>query len=287
MKRLYAYSLLTTLFLMQLPALEWPTDTQTFAHFFAQCTGQHTFEQGLMFENAQMVRAADNGLLLIELDDKCGACTFPSTLGNALIFLHDDDLQTVYGNLNDTDLFKNRTTAEAHVIIGKTGCSGWAQQHELIFQVRDNQKNVYINPLILLPHVHDTIPPKISDVVLINEQKEVFVMNRPKKIRQGSYELYARISDTVTKEGNRLSPFRVIIFVNGTNIRTIPFETITQKNGTTFLGNTAFTDTLLYQRKEELYLGNIALSKGKSDILITARDITGNETSEQFTVQVD
>ena len=62
---------------------------------------------------------------------------------------------------------------------------------------------------------------------------------------------------------------------------------IIKKDGDSYLGNTAFTDTLLYRRKNELYLGNIILARGKSDILITARDITGNEKSERFTIQVD
>lgn len=287
MKRLYVCMVLTAMMVCALPALEWPSDSQQFVRLFAQCIGLHTFEQGLTFENASVVRTADNGVLLIRLDTQYRKGAFPSTLGNAFIFLHDDNLQTVYGNLADTGLFRNRTTAEAQAIIGETGSSGWADLQELIFQVRDNQNDVYVNPLLLLPPIHDTISPKIYDIILINDQKEVFAVHKQKKIRQGKYELYAHISDAVAAESSPLSPFRVTVFVNGTLLRTIPFETITQKNGDTFLGNTAFTDTLLYRREGKMYLGNVVLNRGKSDILITARDITGNEKSEQFTVNVD
>lgn len=287
MKRFFFCILAAAVFFAELSALEWPTDTQNFLRLFGQRINKNTFEQGLTFEEATTVRAADDGILLITLDKKYGTGAFPSTLGNALVFLHDDGLQTVYGNLDDITVFRNRVTTESAAVIGRTGNSGWGNPNDLIFQVSDNQKKVYINPLLLLPSVNDKIAPQIQDIILINEQNTVFQMSGQKNVRQGSYELYADISDTVMKGGHDFSPFRITIFVNGTNIRTIPFETITQKDGESYLGNTAFTDTLLYRRKNGLYLGKIILSRGKSDILITARDITGNEKSEQFTIQVD
>ena len=287
MKRFFFCLLAAAVFFAELSALEWPADTQNFLRLFGQRIGENAFEQGLTFEGATTVRAADDGILLITLDKKYGSGAFPSTLGNALIFLHDDGLQTVYGNLDDTTVFRNRVTTESTAVIGKTGNSGWGNPNELIFQVSDNQKKVYINPLLLLPSVSDKIAPQIQDIILVNEQNTAFQVSGQKNVRQGSYELYADISDTVAQGGHNFSPFRITIFVNGTNIRTIPFETITQKDGESYLGNTAFTDTLLYRRKTGLYLGKIILNRGKSDILITARDITGNEKSEQFTIQVD
>ena len=287
MKRTFFFFLALAVCFTELYALDWPTDTQNFLRLFGQCVGESTFEQGLTFENASTVRAADDGVLLITLDKKYGTGAFPSTLGNALVFLHDDGLQTVYGNLEDTVIFRNRVTTESNAVIGRTGNSGWGKANTLIFQVSDSQKKVYINPLLLLPSVDDKIAPQIQNIILINEQNTVFQMNGQKNVRQGSYELYADVSDTVSQGGLSFSPFRITIFVNGTNIRTIPFETIAEKDSDSYLGNTAFTATLLYRRKNELYLGKIILSRGKSDILITARDITGNEKSERFTIQVD
>lgn len=287
MKRFCIIILFIFCFFTALSALEWPTDTQDFLRLFGQSIGEHTFEQGLTFENAATVRAADAGVLLITLDKKHGIGAFPSTLGNALVFLHDDGLQTVYGNLDNTVVFRSRTSTEAHAVIGRTGNSGWGHPNELLFQVSDNQKKVYINPLLLLPSVNDKTAPQIQNIILINEQNTAFQIAGQKNVRQGSYELYADVFDTVAAGGHSFSPFRISIFVNGTNIRTIPFDTITQKGNTFYLGDTAFTDTLLYRRKNALYLGKIILNRGKSDILITARDITGNEKTERFTIQVD
>ena len=287
MKRFFFFTLFVLLFFTELSALEWPTDTQNFLRLFGQRIGENMFEQGLSFEDAATVRAADDGILLIPLDKRYGTGAFPSTLGNALVFLHDDGLQTVYGNLDDTAVFRSRVVTEANTVIGRTGNSGWGHPNDLIFQVSDNQKKVYINPLLLLPSVNDKIAPQIQNIMVVNEQHTVFQINGQKNVRQGSYELYADITDTTVQGGRSFSPFRITIFVNGANIRTIPFETITQKDEAAYLGTTAFTDTLLYKRKDALYLGNIILTRGKSDILITARDITGNEKSERFTIQVD
>ena len=287
MKRLFFCILTATVLFAKLSALEWPADTQNFLRLFGQRIGENSFEQGLIFEDVTTVRAADDGILLIAIDKKYGTGAFPSTLGNALVFLHDDGLQTVYGNLDNTVVFRGRATTESHAVIGRTGNSGWGNPNDLIFQISDNQKKVYINPLLLLPSVDDKTAPQIQNIILVNEQNTVFQISGQKDIRQGSYELYADISDTIAQGGHSFSPFRITIFVNGTNIRTLPFETITQVDGSSYLGNTALTDTLLYRRKNELYLGKIILNRGKSDILITARDITGNEKSERFTIQVD
>lgn len=287
MKRFIFCILAAAVFFTELSALEWPADTQNFLRLFGQRIGKNTFEEGLTFEDAATVRAADDGILLIAIDKKYGSGAFPSTLGNALIFLHDDGLQTIYGNLENTAVFRNRITTESTAVIGRTGNSGWGHSNALIFQVSDNQKKVYINPLLLLPSVNDKIAPQIQNIMVVNEQHTVFQINGQKNVRQGSYELYADITDTTVQGGRSFSPFRITIFVNGANIRTIPFETILQKDEASYLGNTAFTDRLLYQRKDALYLGNIILTRGKSDILITARDMTGNEKSERFTIQVD
>ena len=112
MKRFFFCLLAAVVFFAELSALEWPADTQNFLRLFGQRIGENTFEQGLTFEEAMTVRAADDGILLITLDKKYGTGAFPSTLGNALVFLHDDGLQTVYGNLDDTMVFRNRVTTE-------------------------------------------------------------------------------------------------------------------------------------------------------------------------------
>lgn len=268
-------------------ALEWPTEQPVFQRLFGQRIHTTTFEHGLIFEQPHMVRSADSGMLLMRMEKKHGMRYFPSTLGNALIFSHEDGLQTVYGNLDSTGFLQNRLTVETGSPIGKTGNSGWGTAGSLIFQVIDLQNQAYINPQLLLPAVEDTIKPQMQNVFLVSESQQRIPLNGQKTIRKGSYDLYADVWDTMQNTKQPLNTFRISVFINGANIRTLPFETITQKNGSAYLGATALTDSLLLQQSEELYLGKIILNRGKSDIMITARDITGNEKSEVFSVYVD
>ena len=286
MKRLAFFIVVSLICCIGLGALEWPSDNQDFLRLFGQRIGANTFEQGLTFEHSEIVRAADDGILLIALNNIYRTGAFPSTLGNALIFLHDDGLQTIYGNLDNTAVFRNRSAADAGAVIGRTGSSGWGMPHNLLFQVRDNSRNVYINPLLLLPGITDKTAPQIQNIVLINERNTAIPAASVKTVRQGNYELYAEIADTVAG-GRSFAPFRINVFVNGANIRTIPFETISHKDSAAYLASTAFTDTLLYRKPGSLYLGKIILNRGKTDLLITARDITGNEKAERYTLQVD
>ena len=285
MKRFFFFAVISAC-ITQVTALEWPADSPDFIRLFGQRIHQHTMEQGLVFAQSDIVRAADNGMLLIEIERKQRIGAFPSALGNALVFLHDDGLQTIYGNLESAALFRGKTAAETGNIIGKTGNSGWGAPYDLLFQVADTQKKVYINPLLLLPSIDDKTAPQIRNIVLVNEQDNTEYTGTFKNIRQGSYDLYAEITDTVTESRN-VSPFRITVLVNGTNPRIIPFEIIVQKENAFYLGDTALTDTLLYRRNNVFYLGKIVFTRGKTEILITARDITGNEKSEVFTVQAD
>ena len=46
-------------------------------------------------------------------------------------------------------------------------------------------------------------------------------------------------------------------------------------------------EKLLYRKKNYLYLGKIDLTRGKINLTISARDITGNEKIETFSIQVE
>ena len=68
MKRFFFFTLFVLLFFTELSALEWPTDTQNFLRLFGQRIGENMFEQGLSFEDAATVRAADDGIFLLRLE---------------------------------------------------------------------------------------------------------------------------------------------------------------------------------------------------------------------------
>lgn len=288
MKRIFLTSLLIGLVLTAAHALEWPVDTPGFLRFFGQRVADTGFEQGIVFENPSVVRAADSGNVLIAINKKYAVRNFPSALGNALIFLHDDGLQTVYANIEIDDHFQDRKQIEIGSIIGKTEKSAWGIGRSLQFQVIDVQKKAYINPLLLFPTVPDTIKPRIQGIFLANEDNQLIPLDKQKHIAQGNYTVYTAVFDTIDHDtAHQFNPFRVTVFVNGSNIWSVPFETITHHDNQLFLSTTSFTNTLLYQKQDLMYVGKVTLNSGKSDIMIVARDITGNESTERISLQIE
>ncbi len=280
------------LFLLLLPfqfllSLELPADNPVFLSVFGQHTPHGVFEEGLIFAEPAVVRAADTGTVLINLEKQYSVRNFPSTLGNAVIIFHDEGLQTVYANLDEMDSIRVRHHVEMGSLIGKTGNSAWGTAKSLPFQVIDTEKHVYINPLLILPAVDDDIKPKIKTVFIRNEKKNSIELGEKKTVAQGSYDLFAHITDQTHVDSPVINPFRISVLVNGVNIRSIPFEIITIQDRHAYLGNTAFYDKLLYQNNNLMYLGKIMLNRGTSKITITARDITGNQRSKLFLVKVN
>ncbi|CEM62167.1 M23 family peptidase [Treponema phagedenis] len=284
MRKTFGFFFLITAFTVF--SLEWPTDNPTFLYLFGQAQAGKNLEQGIIFDSAQTVRAADHGTRLITIEKKHRLRNFPSTLGNALIFLHEDGLQTVYGNLEDSAAFKNITVSEAGAIIGQTGSSAWGEPGTLIFQVVDTKKKVYINPLLLLPSFNDTVKPTIQNI-LLERQNTSIALAQNKIIRQGEYKLFASISDMMQVSGKQYAPFRVSISINGADIGTIPFEIITAKEGYAYLAGTKLTGKLLYDKPDRLFLGTVSFMSGKTELAITVRDISGNERTESFLLQVE
>ncbi|MGP1454538.1 MAG: peptidoglycan DD-metalloendopeptidase family protein [Treponema sp.] len=288
MKRIFLTVWLIVMVLATAYGLEWPVDAPVFLRFFGQRVADTGFEQGIVFENPSVVRAADSGNVLIALKKKYAVRNFPSTLGNALIFLHDDGLQTIYANIEIDDHFQDRKQIEIGSIIGKTDPSAWDIGRSLQFQVIDAQKKAYINPLLLFPTVPDSIKPHIQGIFLANADNQLISLDKQKHIAQGNYTIYTAVFDTIDHDAvHQFTPFRVTVFVNGSNIWTVPFETITYHSGQLFLSTTSFSDALLYQKQGLMYIGKVTLNSGKSDIMIIARDITGNESTERISLQIE
>ncbi len=281
-------SIFALVFLIFLPcvALEWPSEEQDFDLLFGQKNESYKiFSKGIVFENVKTVRASEHGKHLINIDRKNSS--FPSTLGNSVIFIHEDGLQTIYANLKDTNLFSSRTKTETGSVIGQSGNSGWCENEALIFQVVDTKKQVFINPLLLLPAVDDEVRPRIEDVILTDKNGRKINLEKVKLIKQGSYNLYANIYDKVKKDGEeKLAPFRVNVLINGINDISVPFEVLKTNFDKCFLQGTDISAGDLYQEEETMHFGKLNLTSGKIDLTINARDISGNELTKTFSFTV-
>ena len=84
-------------------AFDWPqleTASDSFYSYFGQLRGG-TIETSLIFKDSSDVKAADNGTIIATISEHNNDYGwFESTLGNAVIISHDNQLMTVYANLD-------------------------------------------------------------------------------------------------------------------------------------------------------------------------------------------
>lgn len=267
-------------------AFEWPVENPSLLRLFAQ-KDEASVSQSLVFKEVDAVRASGYGKHIISIEKKNSRRFFPSTLGNALIFIDDEGLQSVYANLSDTDLFTSRKETESGSIIGHAGNSAWTEEKSLIFQVADVRNNVLINPLLFMPEIEEKIQPQIKNTVLIGTDNQPINLENIKKIKQGSYNLYSSVYDFIEKDGPGLVPFRITVSINGMNIADLPFEVLSSDGKSLYLKNKETSLSLLYQKDGAIHLGKINLPSGKIELIITAFDKSGNEKSASFIFQVE
>ena len=267
-------------------AFEWPVENPSLLRLFAQ-KDEASVSQSLVFKEVDAVRASGYGKHIISIEEKNSSRFFPSTLGNALIFIDDEGLQSVYANFSDTDLFTSRKETESGSIIGHTGNSAWTEEKSLIFQVADVRNNVLINPLLFMPEIEEKIQPQIKNTVLIGTDNQPINLENIKKIKQGSYNLYSSVYDFIEKDGPSLVPFRITVSINGMNIADLPFEVLSSDGKSLYLKNKETSLSLLYQKDGAIHLGKINLPSGKIELIITAFDKSGNEKSASFIFQVE
>jgi murein DD-endopeptidase MepM/ murein hydrolase activator NlpD len=132
-------------------AFDWPQvveNSKVFSSFFGQPRGS-AYTNSLIFENPAEIFPAEKGTVLITLETGISDMGwFDSTLGNAVILSHSNDMLTVYGNMDEISLKYDMTDVTQEMKLGMSGTSGWQKgKNCLEFQVVDTKSKNLINPL--------------------------------------------------------------------------------------------------------------------------------------------
>lgn len=281
-----AAAILSVVVLSCAVAFEWPVSNSIPRTLFAQKSGE-SIEYGLVLDQDDMVRTAGNGTVIMTLSAEPTPAGFPGTLGNTAIVAHDEGLITIYGNLSSLDRIESRSAVETGTIVGETGNTACSDEGTLLFQVVDQVRHLYLNPLLLLPAQPDTHRPVITAATLTGGNGRTHNLSSVRSVKQGKYRLHAGISDTINGAKNTLSPFRVTIILNGSEYGSLPFELVRTDEGTLYLGSTGYRLDQLYNSNDMLNLGEIPLTRGRNDISVIARDIAGNERVASWSITAE
>lgn len=265
-------------------AFDWPQNeimSDSFYSYFGQLRGG-TICTSLVFSESEEVKAADSGRVLAVITEHDEDDLFESTLGNAVIIEHKDNLATVYANLdseNQKNLFDMKDI-ESGTKLGNTSNSGWQTGEACLeFQVLDTKNGNYVNPRILMPRIGNELDLTLKNLSAINKKGEEFDFNITKNLQSGTYLLYRERQETAM-------PYKTIVYVNGAAADTISYDTLIVKDGKICAnGKQTYSISQIYPDAQKQLLGEISLPKGKNTVAAVVQDILGKEKQITYTIE--
>jgi hypothetical protein len=263
-----------------LSAFDWiqeEVNINSFLTEFARLRGR-MLSSSLVFAHGAQIKASEPGTIVaIIREPDSDTKRFYSTLGNAVIVNHSDDLITVYGNLAEVSVFGD---VDSQSVIGVSGSSGWQSgESGLEFQAADIKNRKVINPRILLPHFEAELPLAVSTVTAVNRQNETFALSAAARLASGQYSLYL--------SGLSGFPYRTSVSVNGAIVETIVYDTLHERNGKLAIyGNRYYTTTEIYPDERTLFLADIVLARGRNTVRVLLSDINNKETQATYSFEV-
>lgn len=275
-----------TVLSLSLFAFEWPktnVSKESFSSYFAQLRGKK-ISTSLVFKEADEVKAAEDGrLLVIMIEPENDSDFFPSTLGTSVIIAHEDNLLSVYGNLDKETLSITRSEnayIESGSIIAQTGSSGWQEDaNDLEFQIIDTKNSSAINPKILMTRLESETKYSLYDISLMNRSGDFFSINTTKNYPSGLYKIYQKRNTVVT-------PVSTSVLYNGVVIDTISYNTIIQENGKNCVNGIKkkYTTAEVYPKEDLFLLGEAMLTPGKTTLGLTITDALGQTHTLNYNI---
>jgi hypothetical protein len=135
----------------------------------------------------------------------------------------------------------------------------------------------------------DTRPPLFQSVQLRNSEGRLFDPARTRNLSQGRYVVSAAVSDTKTTPGDPpLAPHRIVCSVNGTEIGSLSFETLSARDGALMVYRNGLVPAKqVYAPFPGFEIGEIGFTRGQATLEIIAQDIAGNSRSAVFRLLIE
>jgi hypothetical protein len=244
--------------------------------------------KGVSFAVEGPVRAADAGEILFFNDPESAASRIPSPLGAWIALDHGDGLVSIYSRLDERGLPESLSLVEKDTVIASAGRSGWSAAKGFSFSIFDRRERRWVNPAMIVTPLPDTQPPTIHSATLRNAGGLVNLA-QTRTISQGRYTVSVEVSDTWEANGALpLAPFRIGCSLNGVELASLSFETFSVRDGIAM----AYRNSLAPAR--EVYapwpafeIGDIAFTRGRVTLEITALDRAQNLQTATWQLQVD
>ena len=266
---------------------DWPQADVTkdsFNSYFGQNRGD-ILSTSIIFSEPEEVKAAEEGYIIAVLTENSDDSDFfPSTLGTAVILSHNDDLISVYGNLDAQTLTlknENERTVDAGATIASSGNSGYQENHgNLEFQIIDAKNKSAINPKVLMPRAEEEMPLSLSGIMIGSKNNDFYDINVYKTYNSGLYKVYF-------KRNPIAAPYKTSVSINGVIVDQLSYDMITQENNKLcIIGKKKYTDADIFPNEDLQLLGEVMFTPGRATLGLTVSDILGNVKQLNYNIVI-
>ena len=268
-------------------SFDWPqanVSKNSFNSYFGQNRGG-ILSTSVIFSEPEEVKAAEDGYITAILTENNDDCDFfPSTLGTAVILAHNDELISVYGNLDaETLTLKNEDehNIDAGATIASSGNSGYQNNKgNLEFKIIDSKNKTAINPIVLMPRSSEEIPLTLTGIIIVNKNNDYYDINTYKTYSSGLYKVYFKRNPIAT-------PYKTSVSINGVIVDQLSYDMIAQENNKLcIIGKKKYTDADIFPNDELQLLGEVMFTPGRATLGLSISDILGNVKQLNYNIVI-
>ena len=284
MKKTFIFTLLTLTSFFAF-SFDWPqaeVSKNSFNSYFGQNRGG-ILSTSIIFSEPEEVKVAEDGYITaIITDNSDDSDFFPSTLGTAVIIAHNDELVSVYGNLDEETLTlknENEHTIDGGAIIASSGNSGFQENHgNLEFKIIDAKNKSAINPIVLMPRAEEELPLTLSGIIIVSKNNDYYDINTYKTYNSGLYKIYFKRNPVAC-------PYKTSVSINGVIVDQLSYDMITQENNKLcIIGKKKYTDADIFPNENLQLLGEVMFTPGRATLGLSISDILGNIKQQNYNI---
>jgi len=268
-----------------LTAMDWPSsDAKLIRNFGWNDRGSPVL--GTVFEGEGYALAVEDGELIFHNSGKNAG--LPSPLGTWAAIDHGDGLLSIYSRLDDNSEHPP-VKVEKNAPVAGAGLSGWSETNGFYFMLYDRRERRWVNPSMIISHFPDTRPPQIVSVELRNSRGAPVSSAGLWNLVQGRYTITVHTVDTMLNPNDPpLAPYRIISSVNGTEVGSLNFETISARDGRLMaMRGGPVPARQIYAPFPAFEAGEVLLSRGQATLEVIVQDIAGNSRNALIRMRVE
>ncbi len=266
---------------------DWPQADVTkdsFNSYFGQNRGG-ILSTSIIFSEPEEIKAAENGYITaIITENNDDSDFFPSTLGTAVIIAHNDELVSVYGNLDAETLTlknENEHTIDAGATIASSGNSGFQENHgNLEFKIIAAKNKSALYPIVLMPRAQEEIPLSLSGIIIVSKNNDYYDINTYKTYASGLYKVYFKRNPVA-------APYKTSVSINGVIVDQLSYDMITQENNKLcIIGKKKYTDADIFPNEDLQLLGEAMFTPGRVTLGLSISDMLGNVKQLNYNIVI-